>query len=89
MCLVGVPRSPVCLTSCCDRPARPTETTITVLWSPPKNKSIRVRGYTLGWGRGVPDTYTEIVNEGQHYYVIEGLGMETGEGSAMKQTVLP
>ncbi|XP_037094900.1 neogenin-like, partial [Pollicipes pollicipes] len=60
-----------------DRPgslrARPTENTITVLWSPPENKNIRVRGYTIGWGRGVPDSYTEVIDEKQRYYVITGL----------------
>ncbi|KAF0313218.1 Neogenin [Amphibalanus amphitrite] len=54
--------------------ARPTETTITVLWSPPLNDNIRVRGYKIGWGRGVPDTYTELIDaERQRFYVIDGL----------------
>ncbi|XP_037094903.1 neogenin-like [Pollicipes pollicipes] len=42
--------------------ARPTENTITVLWSPPENKNIRVRGYTIGWGRGIrtPSTWVSL-----------------------------
>ena len=60
--------------------ARPTETTITVLWSPPRNKNIRVRGYTIGWGRGVPDSYTEVIDAEMRHYVITELGQSLPGG---------
>ncbi|GLH00170.1 Contactin [Gryllus bimaculatus] len=46
---------------------------ITVSWSPPRNQNIMVRGYTLGWGKGIPDVYTKLLDGKQRYYVIENL----------------
>ncbi|CAG0894859.1 unnamed protein product [Darwinula stevensoni] len=53
--------------------ARPMKTSITVMWTPPKNQSIIVRGYTIGYGIGVPDVYKKLVDGKQRYYAIEGL----------------
>ena len=48
-------------------------TAITVGWTPPKNQAVKVRGYTIGYGVGVPDTYKKIVDANQRYYLIESL----------------
>nr|CAD7572598.1 unnamed protein product [Timema californicum] len=47
--------------------------TITVSWSPPRDQNIMVRGYTIGWGKGIPDAYTQVLEGRQRFYVIEGL----------------
>lgn len=33
-----------------------------------------LRGYTIGWGRGVPDVYSKILDNKQLEYTIDGLG---------------
>ena len=43
------------------------------MWSPPTSNSILVRGYTIGWGRGIPDEYTKVVDNKQRYFVIDNL----------------
>lgn len=45
-----------------------------VTWSPPKDKSIIVREYTLGWGKGVPDVYVEQLSAKTRQYEIKNLG---------------
>lgn len=45
-----------------------------VTWSPPKDKSIIVREYTLAWGKGVPDVYVEKISSKTHEYIIKNLG---------------
>lgn len=45
-----------------------------VTWSPPKDKSIIVREYTLAWGKGVPDVYIEKISSKTREYVIKNLG---------------
>ena len=32
-----------------------------------------MRGYTIGWGKGIPDEYTNVVDNKQRYFVIENL----------------
>ncbi|XP_027837989.1 neogenin isoform X2 [Aphis gossypii] len=44
-----------------------------ITWSPPKDKSIIVREYTLGWGKGVPDVYKEKINPKIRQYEIKNL----------------
>ncbi|XP_021933563.1 neogenin isoform X2 [Zootermopsis nevadensis] len=53
--------------------ARPMTDTITVSWNPPHNQNIMVRGYTIGWGKGIPDVYTQLLDGKQRFYVIEGV----------------
>ncbi|XP_064471636.1 neogenin-like isoform X2 [Ornithodoros turicata] len=53
--------------------AKPTSTSIFVSWAPPENKTIMIRGYTIGWGIGLPDVYTKVLNGKQRYYTIESL----------------
>jgi hypothetical protein len=33
-----------------------------------------VRGYTIGWGKGIPDVYTQLLDGKQRFYVIERVG---------------
>ncbi|VVC27257.1 Hypothetical protein CINCED_3A012217 [Cinara cedri] len=44
-----------------------------VTWSPPKDKSIIVREYTLGWGKGIPDVYVEKLSAKTRQYEIKNL----------------
>lgn len=46
---------------------------ILVMWNPPKNSNIVVRGYTLGWGKGVPDIYMDSLDGKARYYEIKDL----------------
>jgi hypothetical protein len=49
---------------------------ITLTWAPTPARSIMVRGYTIGWGKGIPDVYTQLVEGKQRYFTIEKLGMK-------------
>ncbi|KAJ9593720.1 hypothetical protein L9F63_014731, partial [Diploptera punctata] len=53
--------------------ARAMMDTITVSWSPPRDQNIMVRGYTIGWGKGIPDAYTQLLDGKQRLYVIESV----------------
>ncbi|XP_046404271.1 neogenin isoform X2 [Ischnura elegans] len=53
--------------------ARPMANSILVAWNPPRNPSIMVRGYTIGWGKGIPDVYTQLLDGKQRTYTIESL----------------
>lgn len=53
--------------------AKAADDSITIVWSPPSTKNILVRGYTIGWGKGIPDEYTKVVDNKQRYFVIEDL----------------
>jgi len=53
--------------------ARAADDSITIMWIPPSSNSILVRGYTIGWGKGIPDEYTKVVDNKQRYFVIEDL----------------
>ncbi|XP_058808708.1 neogenin-like isoform X3 [Phymastichus coffea] len=46
---------------------------ILVWWGPPKDQSIKVRGYVLTWGKGIPDEYNKVLDDKQRYYTIENL----------------
>ncbi|XP_044265919.1 neogenin isoform X2 [Tribolium madens] len=52
---------------------RPTSNKLYVLWTPPTNQNIRVRNYVLGWGKGIPDMYTQELDEKTRSYVIDKL----------------
>ena len=47
---------------------------IIVWWGPPKDQSIKVRGYVLTWGKGIPDEYKKVLDGKQRYYSIDNLG---------------
>ncbi|KAK4309382.1 hypothetical protein Pmani_018962 [Petrolisthes manimaculis] len=50
---------------------------IRVQWQAPKQNNVMLRGYTIGWGRGVPDVYSKIVDNKQLEYTIDGLEPNT------------
>lgn len=60
-----------------DRPhslkVRPSSNSIIVTWTPPHSQSIMIRGYTIGWGIGVPDVYTKVLDGKQRHYQIDNL----------------
>ncbi|XP_076055481.1 neogenin protein frazzled isoform X2 [Oratosquilla oratoria] len=53
--------------------AQPLANSITVIWKPPESQDVMVRGYTIGWGRGIPDVYSKLVDSKQRHYLIDGL----------------
>ena len=53
--------------------AKASDDSIVIMWSPPSSNKILVRGYTIGWGKGIPDEYTKVVDNKQRYFVIEDL----------------
>lgn len=50
-----------------------SSTTITVSWQPPKEKSVLVRGYKIGWGIGVPDDYTKVLSASDKTFTLSNL----------------
>lgn len=63
-----------------DRPeamqARPGVTSITISWTPARSRDgndILVRGYTIGWGKGIPDVHTKLVDSRRRTFKIENL----------------
>lgn len=41
---------------------KPFGNSVFVTWSPPKNQSVMIRGYTVGWGVGIPDVYSKVID---------------------------
>lgn len=53
-------------------------TSIRVSWTtPPPEKKIVVRGYVLGWGKGVPDSKKKVLGPDTQIYTIENLSKLT------------
>lgn len=52
---------------------RPTGNTIHVSWTPPKNSKTLIRGYTIGWGIGVPDVYSKVLDSKFRSFTITDL----------------
>ena len=50
-----------------------SDTSITIYWRPPRKNHIMVRGYTIGWGKGIPDEVTQIVDDKFRNFVIDDL----------------
>lgn len=53
--------------------ARPSSNSIRVSWGAPKDSNIMVRGYTIGWGKGIPDDYTKVIEGKQRFFNIDDL----------------
>ena len=64
--------------------ARAADDSITIMWIPPSSNSILVRGYTIGWGKGIPDEYTKVVDNKQRYFVIEDLSKSNKSHNRIK-----
>lgn len=45
-----------------------------VTWGPPAQQDIKIRGYILGWGKGIPDEDTDELEENTRYFEIKNLG---------------
>lgn len=54
----------------------PTMNEIYMMWNPPQNQNIKIRGYIISWGKGVPDVSTTEVDERTRTYVIKNLGKD-------------
>ncbi|KAL1513925.1 hypothetical protein ABEB36_003263 [Hypothenemus hampei] len=52
---------------------RATYDKLYVMWSPPNNQNVRVRSYIIGWGKGIPDIYSNELDEKNRTFIIEGL----------------
>ncbi|XP_031342956.1 neogenin isoform X2 [Photinus pyralis] len=52
---------------------RPSSDKIYVMWNPPQDQTIKIRNYFIGWGKGVPDNHTEVLDEKQRSYIITGV----------------
>ncbi|KAK6631106.1 hypothetical protein RUM43_014202 [Polyplax serrata] len=57
--------------------ARPSSNSIRVSWSPPKDPNIMVRGYSIGWGKGFPYTFSETLDGKQRSFNIENLELNS------------
>ncbi|EEB12791.1 Neogenin precursor, putative [Pediculus humanus corporis] len=53
--------------------ARPSSDSIRVSWGPPKDPNVMVRGYNIGWGKGFPYTFSEILEGKQQSFNIKNL----------------
>ena len=53
--------------------ATSSATEISIAWLPPRHNRIMVRGYTIGWGKGIPDEYTQVVDDKHRDFVITDL----------------
>lgn len=53
--------------------ALPSPNSIHVTWAAPRNKNILVKGYKIGWGKGVPDVYTQMIKGDQRSFLIDKL----------------
>lgn len=51
----------------------PSVDNIHVSWRPPVENNIVIRKYILGWGKGIPDFYTEELDEKVRQYTIPNL----------------
>ncbi|XP_036150274.1 neogenin isoform X4 [Monomorium pharaonis] len=49
----------------------PTADSILISWHPPKDQSIKVRKYKLGWGKGYPDVEIQVLDGKQRSYAIK------------------
>ncbi|XP_022100823.1 uncharacterized protein LOC110984704 isoform X3 [Acanthaster planci] len=55
----------------------PSHNSVTVSWTAPSDQTVRIRGYILGYGAGVPDEMTVRLSASQFKYIITGLMPET------------
>lgn len=51
----------------------PTSSSIIVSWNPPVNQSIVIKGYTIGWGIGIPEKYTKVLDPKKTSHILENL----------------
>lgn len=57
-------------------PARAGVDSIFVTWAPPpRNQNIKIRGYKLAWGEGIPDVFSQSLGEQSRHFTIRDLCM--------------
>jgi neogenin len=54
---------------------RPAVDSVHVTWTPASGKNVMVRGYTIGWGPGIPDVFSQVVEGKERYYHIQNLSI--------------
>ncbi|KMQ98305.1 neogenin isoform x7 [Lasius niger] len=59
---------------------------ILVSWHPPKDQSIKVRKYKLGWGKGYPDVEIQVLDGKQRSYAIKPIEPTTEYVISLKAT---
>uniref|UniRef100_A0A336LNC3 CSON008464 protein n=1 Tax=Culicoides sonorensis TaxID=179676 RepID=A0A336LNC3_CULSO len=52
---------------------RPSAESVSVSWAPPVRQEVKVRGYILGWGKGIPDEDMVTLDEKVRYYELKNL----------------
>lgn len=52
---------------------RPSAESVGVSWAPPTRQEIKVRGYILGWGKGIPDEDMVTLDEKIRYFELKNL----------------
>lgn len=52
---------------------RPDVDSVHVTWTPASGKNVMVRGYTIGWGNGIPDVFSHVVEGKLRYFHIQNL----------------
>lgn len=53
--------------------ARPSADSVVISWGPPERQDIKVRGYILGWGKGIPDVDMVNLEEKVRHYELKNL----------------
>ena len=52
---------------------RPLTDSLVVQWVPNRRSKYIVRGYYLGYGKGIPDVYRQVFDADTFFYTIENL----------------
>jgi len=60
---------------------RPQSNSIHVRWTAPAERGIKIRGYVLGYGVGIPDVFRQVLDAGQRHHTIRALRQYTVEFS--------
>jgi len=52
---------------------RPSANSIGVSWTPPSDQHVKIQGYILGYGVGIPDVYRQVLEAPTRHHTIKGL----------------
>ncbi|KRT85842.1 Immunoglobulin, partial [Oryctes borbonicus] len=50
---------------------------VRVTWNPPPNQTIKIRNYWLSWGKGIPDSFTQQLDDKQRSYIFNNFEANT------------
>ena len=59
---------------------RPLTDSLVVQWVPNRRSKYIVRGYYLGYGKGIPDVFRQVFDADTFFYTIENLRKYTYNG---------